>query len=254
MIAMSWLSSPEAWLALLTLTVLEVVLGIDNIVFITVLAGRLPAEQRARARTMGLAGAMLTRVALLFSIKALSTLTTPLFTVAGLDVAGRNLVFAGGGLFLLVKSTQEIHHRLEDGGATATHRRTAPGLGAVIVQIMLLDVVFSLDSVVTAIGMADHLAVMVVAVVVAILLMMLAAGSIGAFVERHPTVKMLALSFLLLIGMSLIAESLDQAIPKGYLYFAIGFSLFVEMLNLRSGTRGRPPVLRPPSPLDGPSR
>lgn len=254
MVAMSWLASPEAWLALLTLTVLEVVLGIDNIVFITVLAGRLPPEQRQRARTLGLAGAMLTRIALLFSIKALSTLTTPLFTVAGLDVAGRNLVFAGGGLFLLVKSTQEIHHRLEEGGSAPTPRHAAPGLGAVIVQIMLLDVVFSLDSVVTAIGMADQLAVMVVAVVVAILLMMLAAGSIGAFVERHPTVKMLALSFLLLIGMSLIAEALDQAIPKGYLYFAIGFSLFVEMLNLRSATRVRPPVLRPPSPPDRPSR
>ncbi len=255
MTGMAWMTSPEAWLALLTLTVLEIVLGIDNIVFITVLAGRLPAEQRPRARTLGLAGAMLTRVALLFSIKGLSSLTTPLFTLAGLEVAGRNLVFAAGGLFLLVKSTQEIHHRLEEEAEEegATLRRPAPRLGRVVAQIMLLDVVFSLDSVVTAIGMAEHLAVMVVAVVVAIALMMLAAGPIGAFVERHPTVKMLALSFLLLIGVSLVAEALDQAIPKGYLYFAIGFSLFVEMLNVRSASRRRPVNVRPGLPEDGTS-
>ena len=247
MAAMSWLTSPEAWLALLTLTLLEVVLGIDNVVFITVLAGRLPPEQRARARTLGLAGAMLTRIALLFSIQALSTLTAPLFRVGEIEVAGRNLVFAAGGLFLLAKATQEIHHRLEGEEASREGRPTL-SLTAVVAQIMLLDVVFSLDSVVTAVGMAEHLAVMVIAIVVAVLLMMVAAGAIGDFVERHPTVRMLALSFLLLIGLSLVADGLGQHIPKGYLYFAIGFSLFVEMLNLRSGARGRPVRLRPRVP------
>lgn len=244
MACMSWLTSPEAWMALLTLTLLEIVLGIDNIVFITVLAGRLPPEMRRRARTLGLAGAMLTRVALLFSVKGLATLTTPLFTVAGLDVAGRNLVFAVGGLFLLWKGTQEIHQRLEGEDVHAEGRGRVPTLAAVVTQIMLLDIVFSLDSVVTAIGMAEHLAVMVTAVVVALLLMMVAAGQVGTFVERHPTVKMLALSFLLLIGISLVAEALEQPIAKGYLYFAIAFSLFVEILNLRAGARGRAVTLR----------
>ncbi|HKI57622.1 MAG TPA: TerC family protein [Trueperaceae bacterium] len=250
---MAWFTSPQAWAALLTLTVLEVVLGIDNIVFITVLAGRLPPQLRARARTLGLAGAMLTRVALLFSIKALSTLTEPLFTVSGLEVAGRNLVFAAGGLFLLAKGTQEIHHRLEgDGGdVPAAARRPTPRLSAVVAQIMLIDVVFSLDSVVTAVGMAEHLTVMVAAVVAAVVMMMFAAGPIGAFVDRHPTVKMLALSFLLLIGLSLVAEALGQHIPKGFLYFAIGFSLFVELLNLRAA-RSRAATATP-SP-DPPSR
>lgn len=245
---MTWLTSPEAWIALLTLTVLEVVLGIDNIVFISVLAARVRPEQRRAARTLGLAGAMLTRVALLFSIKGLSGLTAPLFHLAGLEVAGRNLVFAAGGLFLLAKSTQEIHHRLEEGQEAVGRRPVALGLASAVTQIMLLDVVFSFDSVITAIGMAEDLAVMVLAVVIAVLLMMAAAGTIGAFVERHPTVKMLALGFLLLIGVSLLAEALEQPIPKGYLYFAMGFSLFVEMLNLRTRASRRPGLQqRPPA-------
>ncbi len=242
MAGMEWLTSPQAWIALLTLTVLEVVLGIDNIVFITVLAARVRRDRQRLARSLGLAGAMVTRIALLFSIKGLSGLTAPLFHVFGLEVAARNLVFAVGGLFLLAKSTQEIHHRLEEGRAAAAQRPVTLGVAAAVAQIMLLDVVFSIDSVITAIGMAEQLAVMVLAIVISVLLMLAAAGAIARFVERHPTVKMLALGFLLLIGVSLLAEALDQPIPKGYIYFAMGFSLFVEMLNLRS-RRPRRPVL-----------
>ena len=229
---MEWLTDPHAWIALLTLTALELVLGIDNVVFISILAGKLPRKQQPRARTVGLALAMLMRIALLFSNAWIIRLTEPLFTVVGEEISGRDLILFIGGLFLLGKSTYEIHDRLEgeEGHGSA---RARSSFISVIVQIMFLDAVFSLDSVLTAIGMAEHLGVMVVAVVVAVIFMMIFAGPISGFVERHPTVKMLALSFLLLIGVTLIAEGLDRHIPKGYIYFAMGFSVFVEFLNLR---------------------
>ena len=229
---MEWLSDPSAWIALLTLTVLEIVLGIDNIIFISILSGKLPKEQQPRARTVGLLLAMGTRILLLFSIAWIVRLTAPLFAVLGQEISGRDLILLVGGLFLLFKATTEIHHKLE-GEEDHTESRAVATFGGVITQIALLDIVFSLDSVITAVGMADDLAVMVIAVVVAVGVMLFAAGSISRFVEAHPTVKMLALSFLLLIGMSLVAESLDFHIPKGYIYFAMGFSVFVEMLNLR---------------------
>lgn len=239
---MEWIADPQAWIALLTLTVLEIVLGIDNIIFISILSGRLPPEQRARGRTIGLAGAMLTRILLLASLAWVARLTVELFTVAGHAITARDLVLVGGGLFLLAKATFEIHHSLE-GGAEHEMGRRKVSFAAVIAQIMVLDLVFSLDSVITAIGMAEHLAVMITAVVVAVAVMMAAAGPISRFVEGHPTVKMLALSFLLLVGMSLVAEGFGQHLNKGYIYFAMGFSVLVEMLNLR--LRGRetgPPV------------
>ena len=246
---MEWLADPQAWIALLTLTVLEIVLGIDNIIFISILSGRLPPEQRARGRTIGLAGAMLTRILLLASLAWVAHLTKELFTVAGHAVTARDLVLVSGGLFLLAKATFEIHHSLEgetqhEGG----HRRVS--FAGVIAQIMVLDLVFSLDSVITAIGMAEHLAVMIAAVVVAVAVMMMAAGPISLFVESHPTVKMLALSFLLLVGMSLVAEGFGQHLNKGYIYFAMGFSVLVEMLNLRLRGReaGRPVKLRKSAP------
>ncbi|MEP7227003.1 MAG: TerC family protein [Gemmatimonadales bacterium] len=229
---MDWLTSPEAWVALLTLTVLEIVLGIDNVVFISILAGKLPQEQQGKARRLGLALAMLMRIALLFSITLIIKLTAPLFTVLGEEISGRDLVLIVGGLFLLTKSTREIHERLEgDEGGTSVKVR--PSLGSVLVQIMFLDIVFSLDSVITAVGMAEHLGVMIAAVVIAVGFMMVFATPVSDFVERHPTVKMLALSFLLLIGVALIADGLNQHIPKGYIYFAMAFSVGVEMLNLR---------------------
>ena len=229
---MDWLMDPQVWIAFVTLTALELVLGIDNIVFISILAGKLPAEQQKKARLIGLSLAMLMRIVLLFSLSWIIRLTAPLFTVLGNDVSGRDLILIGGGLFLLGKSTYEIHEKLEgeEGHASA---RVAPSFGGVIVQIILLDAVFSLDSVITAVGMVDEIAIMIAAVVVAIVFMMVFAGAISGFVERHPTVKMLALSFLLLIGMTLVAEGLDRHIPKGYIYFAMAFSVFVEMLNLR---------------------
>lgn len=239
---MEWIADPQAWIALLTLTVLEIVLGIDNIIFISILSGRLPPEQRARGRTIGLAGAMLTRILLLASLAWVAHLTVELFSVAGHAITARDLVLVGGGLFLLAKATFEIHHSLEGGAEHETGRRRV-SFAAVIAQIMVLDLVFSLDSVITAIGMAEHLAVMITAVVVAVAVMMAAAGPISRFVEGHPTVKMLALSFLLLVGMSLVAEGFGQHLNKGYIYFAMGFSVLVEMLNLR--LRGRetgPPV------------
>ncbi len=230
---MDWITDPQAWVALGTLTVLEIVLGIDNVVFISILAGKLPREQQGRARRLGLGLAMLLRIALLFSLSWIIRLTEPLFAVLGEEISGRDLVLILGGLFLLAKSTHEIHDRLEgeEGEASA---RVKPSLRSVLIQILLLDVVFSLDSVITAVGMAEHLGVMVVAVVVAVGFMMLFAGPISEFVDRHPTVKMLALSFLLLIGMALIGEGLDQHIPKGYIYFAMAFSVGVELLNLRA--------------------
>ena len=240
---MDWLTDPETWVALVTLTSLEVVLGIDNIIFISILAGKLPPEQQARARTVGLAVAMLSRIALLFSLAAVMRLTTPWFTVFGRDISGRDLILIVGGLFLLAKSTHEIHEKVEGHGEHAIKRAPA-SFAAVIVQILLLDVVFSLDSVITAIGMANQIAIMVAAVMIAVGFMMVFARSVGDFVHRHPTVKMLALSFLLMIGLSLIAEGFDQHIPKGYIYFAMAFSIFVEMLNLK--VRHPAPIAREP--------
>ena len=231
---MEWITSPEAWIALLTLTVLEIVLGIDNVVFISILAGKLPPHQQAKARRLGLGLAMFMRIALLFSITLIIKLTAPLFTVIGEEISGRDLVLIVGGLFLLAKSTREIHERLEgEGEEGETSVRVRPSLNSVLIQIMLLDIVFSLDSVITAVGMAEDLGVMVTAVVIAVGFMMVFAGPVSNFVDRHPTVKMLALSFLLLIGVALIADGLNQHIPKGYIYFAMAFSVGVEMLNLR---------------------
>jgi predicted tellurium resistance membrane protein TerC len=234
---MEWLTNPESWIALLTLTVLEIVLGIDNVIFISILAGKLPEDQQGKARKVGLSLAMFIRIALLASLTWIARLTNPLFTTLGQEISGRDLILVLGGLFLLGKATREVHDKLEgeEGHASAKVRAS---FASVIVQILLLDIVFSLDSVITAVGMANQLWVMVTAVVLAVGVMLVAAGPISDFVARHPTVKMLALSFLLLIGMSLVAEGLDQHIPKGYIYFAMGFSVFVEMLNLR--VRGKP--------------
>ena len=236
---MEWLLDPQAWIALVTLTALEVVLGVDNIIFISILAGRLPEAQRPRARMLGLGFAMLTRIGLLLSLTWVMTLTEPLFSipVAGKDVSGRDLILIGGGLFLLWKSVHEIHNSLEgeeDEHAVAAVRA---GFAAVIVQIAIIDIVFSLDSVITAVGMVDQVAIMVLAIVAAVGVMMFAAGPIGEFVDRHPTVKMLALSFLILVGVALIAEGWDYHIPKGYIYFAMAFSVGVEMLNIRVRAR-----------------
>ncbi len=236
---MEWLSDPQAWIALLTLTVLEVVLGIDNVIFISILAGKLPLEQQKKARNIGLAMAMIMRVLLLLSLAWIVKLTAPLFTIIGQEISGRDLILLGGGLFLLAKATHEIHDKLE-GEQGDTVKRIAPSLTAVIIQISLLDIVFSLDSVITAVGMAKDLGVMITAVIIAVLIMLVSAGSISNFVNRHPTVKMLALSFLLLIGMSLIAEGLDFHIPKGYVYFAMAFSVFVEVLNIALRRKSKP--------------
>jgi predicted tellurium resistance membrane protein TerC len=234
-----WLTDPQSWIALVTLTVLEIVLGIDNIVFISILAGKLPQEQQPKARTVGLLLAMFTRIALLFSITWIMRLTAPLFTVLSKEISGRDIILIAGGLFLLAKSTHEIHNRLEgEEGHGST--KVKASFTSVIVQIMLLDIVFSLDSVITAVGMANKISIMVLAVIIAVGFMMLFAGPISDFVHNHPTVKMLALSFLLLIGVTLIAEGLDQHIPKGYVYFAMAFSVLVEMLNLRARRKGVP--------------
>jgi len=229
---MELLTNPEAWIALISLTLMEIVLGIDNVVFISVLVQRLPAEQRDRARTIGLGLAMGMRILLLLSISWIVRLTAPLFSVLDRPISGRDLILIGGGLFLLGKATLEIHERLE-GEEGHSSARVAPTFAAVIAQIMALDIVFSLDSVITAVGMADDIAIMVTAVVLSVGVMMFSAASISGFVNRHPTVKVLALSFLLLIGVSLIGDGLGMHIPKGYIYFAMGFSVFVEMINLR---------------------
>ncbi len=242
---MVWLTSPETWIALLTLTVLEIVLGIDNIIFISILAGKLPAGQQRRARRVGLALAMLMRIALLMSLAWIIRLTQPLFTVLSQEISGRDLILIGGGLFLIAKSTHEIHEKLE-GEEHAGDKRAAHTFTGVITQILLLDIVFSLDSVITAVGMARQLGVMIAAVVIAVVVMLFSADGISDFVHRHPTVKMLALSFLLLIGVSLLAEGFDQHVSKGYIYFAMGFSVFVEMLNLRLRARAKPLQLREP--------
>ena len=229
---MELLTDPQAWIAFATLTVLELVLGIDNIVFISILAGKLPAGQQSKARYIGLALALVMRVILLFSLTWVIGLTAPLFTVIGEEISGRDLVLMLGGLFLIAKSTHEIHGSLE-GEEGHVGAKVFSSFASVIIQIMLLDIVFSLDSVITAVGMVSDLRIMIAAVVISILFMMAFSGTIGRFVQKHPTVKMLALAFLLLIGVTLIAESLDQHIPRGYIYFAMAFSVFVEMLNLR---------------------
>lgn len=241
---MAWMSDPQAWVALATLTALEIVLGIDNIIFITILAGRVAEHQRRRARTIGLALAMISRVLLLSCLAWLSHLKAPLFSLFSHTVTARDLILFVGGMFLLAKATIEIHHNLEG----ATSRKTsmaAASMLSVLVQITLIDIVFSLDSVITAIGMAEHLPVMILAIVIAILVMMLSITTVAEFIEGHPTVKMLAMSFLLLVGMALVAESFGQHISKGYLYFAMGFSVFVEALNLRIREHREPVRLHP---------
>ena len=239
---MDWLSDPNAWIGFLTLTVLEIVLGVDNVIFISILAGKLPAEQRGRARTVGLSLAMITRIMLLFSLSWIIRLTEPIFTVIDEEISGRDIIFLVGGLFLLAKSTFEIHEKLE-GHEGHTSERVAASFASVIAQILILDVVFSLDSVITAVGLAEDVEVMIAAVVLAVGVMLVTSGFISDVVDQHPTLKILALSFLLLIGMSLFAEGLDQHIPKGYIYFAMAFSVFVEMLNLRLRAKtAEPPV------------
>lgn len=239
-----WLADPNAWIALATLTALEIVLGIDNIIFISILVGRLPPERRDLARRLGLTLAMVSRILLLLSLAWIMRLTEPLFTVLGQEISGRDLILVFGGLFLLWKSVHEIHASLEGdqdepGTAGAAARAT---FGGVLVQIAIIDIVFSLDSVITAVGLADQVSVMVIAILVSVAVMMFAAKSIGEFVDRHPTIKMLALSFLVLVGVTLIAEGFDTHVPKGYIYFAMAFSIAVEMINIRLRKRMVKPV------------
>jgi predicted tellurium resistance membrane protein TerC len=243
---MDWITQPETWIAFLTLVALELILGVDNVIFISILAGKLPQDQQGRARRTGIMMAVVTRILLLISLRWIIGLEEPLFTVFSLDVSGRDLILFAGGLFLIAKSTHEIHEKLEgvEGQASA---KVQGAFWSVIIQIMLLDIVFSLDSVITAVGMVDELAIMIAAVVIAAIVMVFTSGPLGNFVERHPTVKMLALSFLLLIGFTLIVEGFHQHISKGYIYFAMGFSVFVEMLNLRLRQASvRPVNLRDP--------
>ena len=241
---MTWITSPEVWIGLLTLTVLEIVLGIDNIIFLSIVSGKLPPALQPRARRIGLSLALLLRIGLLASLAWIIRLTTPLFTVLGHGISGRDLILLAGGLFLIAKSTREIHERLE-GDEPRGGARASASFRNVIGQLVLLDLVFSLDSVITAVGMARQLGVMIAAVVIAVGVMMLSANAISDFVHRHPTIKMLALSFLLLIGVSLIADGLGQHLSKGYIYFAMGFSVFVEMLNLKLRARaGRSEAVR----------
>jgi len=240
---MEWLTNPNAWIGLITLTVLELVLGIDNIIFISILAGKLPGKQRNKARMIGLGLAMVMRILLLLSLTWIMGLTRPLFTLAGFALTGRAIILIAGGLFLLVKSTHEIHDRIE--GEDQHGQPVAPTLLSVLIQITLLDIVFSLDSVITAVGMVDEIAVMIIAVILAVIVMMIFAGPVSRFVDRHPTIKMLALSFLLLIGVNLIAEGVGFHIPKGYIYFAMAFAVFVELLNLKiRGQKPKPRRLR----------
>ena len=238
---MEWLTDPNAWLGLLTLTALEIVLGIDNIIFISILASKLKPEDQPKARKLGLMGAFVTRVLLLLSIAWVVKLTTPLFHVFSLPISGRSLILIVGGLFLIGKATYEIHGKLEGEDDEGGAKRVLPSLTAVIVQIMIVDIVFSLDSVITAVGMVDQVSIMIGANVIALIIMLMAAGPISAFVDRHPTVKMLALSFLVLIGTNLVAEGFGAHISKGYTYFAMGFSVMVEMLNIRL-RKTTPPV------------
>jgi predicted tellurium resistance membrane protein TerC len=249
---MEWLASPENWMALITLTALEIVLGVDNIIFLAILVGHLPENQQAKGRTIGLSLAMLTRIGLLFSITLIMRLTHPFVTLFEHGISGRDLILIGGGLFLLAKSTLEIHASLE-GEELAEHpvKKKFASFWPTIIQIMILDIVFSLDSVITAVGLSNQLAIMTVAIVMAVGVMLFLAGAISDFVEKHPTIKVLALSFLLLVGISLIGEGFTLHIPKGYIYFAMAFSVFVEMLNLRLRTKKIEPVrLRKSMPID----
>jgi predicted tellurium resistance membrane protein TerC len=240
-----WLADPNAWIALATLTALEIVLGIDNIIFISILVGRLPEAQRDRARRLGLSLAMGTRILLLLSLAWIMRLTEPLFSVFGKGVSGRDLILIGGGLFLLWKSVHEIHSSLEgepEEEVDSTAKAARATFAAVLVQIAIIDIVFSLDSVITAVGLADQVSVMVLAILISVAVMMFAAKSIGEFVDRHPTIKMLALSFLVLVGVTLIAEGFGTHVPKGYIYFAMAFSVAVEMINIRLRKRMKAPV------------
>lgn len=232
-----WVTSPEAWLAFGTLVALEIVLGIDNIIFISILVGRVPEEQRNRARTLGIAFAMVTRLGLLFSLAWIMTLVNPLFSVFGHEISGRDLILILGGLFLLAKSTHEIHASLELHNESTDGGHKSAGFLSVIVQIAILDIVFSLDSVITAVGLVQNLSIMVIAIVISVIVMLLAAKAISEFIDRNPTIKMLALSFLILIGCVLVAEGFDVHVPKGYIYFAMAFSVAVEMLNIRVRTK-----------------
>ena len=234
-----WVASPEAWVALATLTALEIVLGIDNIIFISILVGRLPESQRNIARQLGLSLAMLSRLALLFSITWVMSLTAPWFTVLGQAISGRDIILIGGGLFLLAKATHEIHNSLE-GVEENTQSVVSASFTSILIQITILDIVFSLDSVITAVGLVDHISIMAIAIIVAVGVMLVAAKPIGEFVERHPTIKILALSFLILVGVTLIMEGLDVHVPKGYIYFAMAFSVVVEMLNIRMRKKSEP--------------
>jgi predicted tellurium resistance membrane protein TerC len=245
---MDWITDPQIWISLVTLTGLEIVLGIDNIIFISILAGKLPVEQQAKARQTGLMLALVTRIALLCSLAWMVKLTAPLFEVFSFGVSGRDLILLGGGLFLIVKSTMEIHEKLEGTEEPAKSTRGKAKFNSIIVQILLLDIVFSLDSVITAIGMANQLGVMIAAVVIALVVMLKYAGVVSDFVHKHPTLKMLALSFLLLIGVTLVAEGTHQHVNKGYIYFAMAFSFVVELLNLRLQKKAKPVQLHEPQP------
>jgi predicted tellurium resistance membrane protein TerC len=245
-----WISDPNAWIALLTLAALEIVLGIDNVIFISILANKLPEHQRDNARRIGLGLALGTRLLLLLSLSWIIRLTEPLFNILGKDISGRDLVLILGGVFLIGKATHEIHHKVEGGHEASAGGVAAASFAGVLVQIALLDVVFSLDSVITAVGMADEIMVMVIAVVIAVGVMLVASGPIASFVGKHPTVAILALAFLLLIGTSLVVEGLHFHIPKGYIYTAMGFSVLVEALNLRSGSRKAGPLHPGPSPSE----
>ncbi|MDO9514781.1 MAG: TerC family protein [Syntrophales bacterium] len=246
---MEWVFEPQAWVALATLTALEIVLGIDNIIFISVMVSRLPEQRRQKARIIGLALAMISRIALLLSLVWIMTLTTPLITLLGHEFSGRDFILIGGGIFLFVKSTLAIHDSLESEEGLRAGGHAAKSFFGVLMEIMVLDVIFSLDSVITAVGLAQHVHIMILAIVIAVGVMMFAAGPIGAFVDTHPTIKMLALSFLILIGVTLVAEGMGFHIPKGYIYFAVMFSICVEMLNLKMIKKQAEPVhLRKPRP------
>jgi len=249
---MEWITQPEAWIALATLTALEIVLGIDNIIFISIIVSRLPKEQQNRGRTIGLGLAMLTRIALLLSITWVMSLTTDLFTLLNHTFSGRDLILLGGGLFLLAKSTHEIHQSLEGSEEEATQAASGKAFILTMLQIAVIDIVFSLDSVITAVGLAEDVQVMIIAIMISIGIMMLGAKAISDYVEAHPTIKMLALSFLILVGVTLLAEGVGFEIPKGYIYFAMAFSISVEMLNIRLRKKSAKPVhLRPTMNIDG---